>query len=101
MYVVSPHVEDHRVGFTGEDFFILHYQGKNIEIVLKRLDGSLKVADNPFYVNWKLLRINKEDLKGFEYEEVLSVLREVLDAYGRDGIATSIPLENQIVTLKA
>ena len=101
MYVLSPHKPDHREGWTGEDFFVLHYQGKNIEIVLKNLGGSVKPTDNPFRVIWKLIRINEEDLEGFEYEEVLCVLKEVLNTYGWMGIQDrEVPQENLLVELR-
>lgn len=100
-YMNSPHLNDHRDGWTGEDFFVLHYQGKNIEIVLTRLEGSVKPTDNPFRVTWKLIRINEEDLEGFIYEEVLSVLKEVLNTYGWRGIIhKEVPEENLLVELR-
>ena len=102
MYVVSPHVDDHRVGFTGEDFFILHYQGQNIEIVMHRVskESSVKLSDIPFRVIWKLIRINGEAIKGFEYEEILSVLKEVLNTYGWMGIQDQEVQENLLVELR-
>ncbi len=87
-YMNSPHLNDPREGWTGEDFFILHYQGQNIEIVMHRVskESSVKFTDNPFRVVWKLIRINSEDVKNFVYEEVVSILKEALNTYGWMGI---------------
>ena len=89
--------------YTGERIFILHYKGKNIEIVLRKVfDESSEIkTDKPFYVTWKLDRINKpEALKDVSDEEIIEVLREALNAYGTRGIETSVPFENMIVKLK-
>ena len=88
---------------TGESIFILHYKGENIEIVLRDVfeESSSKLTDNPFYVTWKLDRINKpEALKNVSDEEIIEVLKEALNAYGTRGIRTSIPQEKIIVKLK-
>ncbi|MDD5212501.1 MAG: hypothetical protein PHV62_08820, partial [Sulfuricurvum sp.] len=91
-------------GYTGETFFILHYQGKNIEVVLRRVSekSSVKLADNPFRVVWKLERINKDDLKGFEYQEILKLLKEILYTYGWQGMGhKEVPQKNLLVELRA
>ena len=92
---------------TGERIFILHYKGENIEIVLRKdfNESSSKLTDNPFYVTWKLDRINKpETLKDVSDEEIIEVLREALNAYGADGMDNvdiyKIPEDNIIVKLK-
>ena len=88
MYMLMTHLEDHRDGFTGESFFVLHYQGRTIEVVLTRIseESSTKLADNPFRVVWQLLCIKEEDMLGLCYEEVLGVLEEALKVYGWGGI---------------
>ena len=103
MYVHTPTDPLDYTRSTGERIFILHYKGENIEIVLRKdFDESSEIkTDNPFYVTWKLDRINKpETLKDVSDEEIIEVLKEALNAYGTRGIDTSIPFENIIVKLK-
>lgn len=104
VHTVHPHVNDHREVWTGEDFFVLHYQGKNIEIVLRRVseESSVKIVDNPFKVVWKLDRIKEEDLKDFDYQEIVSLLREILSIYGWKGsrLEKHVPQKNLSVELR-
>jgi len=88
---------------TGERVYVLHYKNTNIAIVLRKVfeESSEKNIDNPFYVTWKLDRINKpQTLEDVPDEEIIEVLREALEAYGTRGIKTSAPFENIIVKLK-
>ena len=104
MYVASPHKPDHREGWTGEDFFVLHYQGKNTEVVLRRVseESSVKLSDNPFRVIWKLICINKEDLKEITYEKALSILIEILSTDGWQGMGhKEVPQKKQLVERRA
>ena len=84
--MVSIHLDDHREGYTGEDIFILHYKGENIELDLRRIHNettSLKHTDNPYKVKWKLEKVNNmNELKDITYQEIVEVLTEVLNAYG-------------------
>ena len=107
MYVHTPTDPLDYTRSTGEVIFILHYKGENIEIVLRKDfdESSSKLTDNPFYVTWKLDRINKpEILKDVSDEEIITVLREALNTYGVDGMDNvdiyKIPEENIIVKLK-
>ena len=103
MWVHDPKDPLDYTRYTGENIFILHYKGENIEIVLRNAseESSRKLTDNPFYVTWKLDRIKKpEALKDVSDEEIIEVLKEALNAYGTRGIKTSVPFENTIVKLK-
>jgi hypothetical protein len=84
--MVSIHLDDHREGYTGEDIFILHYKGQDIELDLRQINDqttSLKLTDNPFKVKWKLEKVNNMDeLEDITYQEIVDVLTEVLNAYG-------------------
>jgi len=82
-YGVMMHKPDPREGFTGEVYFVLHYKGRNIEVVLKPMDDDRK--SDPIRIVWKVLRINEKDIKGLDKEEVLKVLREALEGYGLNG----------------
>lgn len=103
-YMVSIHLDDHREGYTGENIFILHYKGQNIELDLRRVHNettSLKLTDNPYKVKWKLKKVNNMDeLKDITYQEIVEVLTEVLKVYGTRG-ADNIPQENLKITLLA
>lgn len=85
-YMVSIHLDDHREGYTGEDIFILHHKGQDIELDLRQINDqttSLKLTDNPFKVKWKLEKVNNMDeLEDITYQEIVDVLTEVLNAYG-------------------
>jgi len=103
MWVDMPHEPLDHTRFTGERIFILHYKGKNIEIVLRKIfeESSEVLTDNPFYVTWKLDRINKpKELYDVSDSEIIEILKEALEVYGTRGIKTSIPQENIIVNLK-
>jgi len=89
---------------TGNGIYILHYKGENIEVVLKkhyRKDRPQKLVENPYYIIWELIRINKpENLKDASDEEIIILLKEALSMYGSDNILTSVPQENIIVQFK-
>jgi len=83
--MVQLHLDDHREGWKEDIYFILHYKNTDIEVVLKKIrdkETSSKVYHNPFIKKWKLLSINEEDIKDLDYDEVIAVLKEVLQAYG-------------------
>jgi len=103
MWVHDPKDPLDYTRYTGEAIFILHMHGQNIEIVLRDIfdESSKKLTDNPFYVTWKLEKINKpESLKHISDQEIIQVLKEALDVYGYRGIENSVPQENFIVKLK-
>lgn len=103
MWVDTPKDPLDYTRYTGERIFILHIHGQNIEIVLKKVfdESSEQLTDNPFYVTWKLEKINKpESLKHISDQEIIHVLKEALDIYGTRGIKSSVPQENFIVKLK-
>ena len=85
---ISKHLPDHRDGWTGEVYFILYYQGRKIEIVLKEEPGTDQSKD-PIIKKWTLLRIKEEDIKGFgkeDKQEILQILQEALNEYGLNGM---------------
>ncbi len=85
---ISMHLPDHREGWTGEVYFVLYYQGRKIEIVLKEEPGTDQSKD-PIIKRWTLLRIKEEDIKGFDKkdkQEMFKVLQEALSEYGLDGL---------------
>jgi hypothetical protein len=103
MWVDMPHEPLDHTRFTGENFFILHYKDKNIEIVLKKVfeESSVKNIENPYYITWKLDRISKpKALQNLSDDEIIEILKEALNVYANEGIRTKIPQENIIVKLK-
>ena len=90
---------------TGNEIYVLHYKGENIEILLRRdydeEDKKNKVSNkNPYYIIWKLVRINKpENLKDISDEEIIEVLKEALSVYGTMGIHRYVPQETITVQL--
>lgn len=71
---------------TGEDYYILHYKGKNIEVLMRRnrKEGSTKISDNPFRVCWEILFINPESLEDISTQEIIDIIAEaeLVDNYG-------------------
>ena len=66
-----------------------------------RKDRPQKLVENPYYIIWELIRINKpENLKDASDEEIIILLKEALSMYGSDNILTSVPQENIIVQFK-
>ena len=102
MYMYGPHLEDPTLGCVDEDFFILHYQDRNIEVILERLyeESSKRLTDDPFRVVWKLLEIKKEEIQGLDYDKVLAVLQDALSSYGWRGIVQQELQDKLLVELK-
>jgi hypothetical protein len=101
--MVQLHLDDHREGWKEDIYFILHYKNTDIEVVLKKIrdkETSLKVYHNPFIIKWKLLSINEKHIKDLDYDEVIAVLKEVLQAYGIGDLYCKVPKENIQVTLE-
>ena len=89
---------------TGNDIFVLHYKGENIEVVLRDIneEGTQKyIEGEPFYITWDLIRITKpKSLKDTPDEEIITVLKEALSVYGTEWIHESVPQKDIVVKFK-
>ena len=102
IHVCLASMPDPRDGFTGEEIYILCYKGNVIELDIRRIydeTTSKMLADNPFFIKYKLENINSS-LDGISLDELYKVLNEALIEYGESGIhgRKFLPKEHEIVT---
>jgi len=87
--------------FSGEDIWLLHYKGKDIEIDLRDIDNEYtgkKDTDNPFILIYELESI-RSDIGDIPKQEIVDILKEILNEYkGGGAITYSVPKENIQVT---
>ncbi len=70
---------------TGEDYYVLHYKGENIEVIMheNNKEGSKNINKKPFRMRWDILSINKpESLKELSKEEIIEFIKEAMIARG-------------------
>jgi hypothetical protein len=66
--------------------FHLCIKGDTLDFVLRPGRGSLEFSDVPYVVNWDYIEnVNPSDMCGLDRDFGLSVLREALTCYGRNG----------------
>ena len=85
--------------FSGEDIWLLHYRGKDIEIDLRDIyneNTSTKITDNPFKIIYELESI-RSDIGDITKQEIVDILKEILNEF-KIGAIISIPRENIQVT---
>ena len=81
--------------FSGEDIWILHYKGKDIEIDLRNIHNEYtgkKDTDNPFILIYELESI-RSDIGDIPKQEIVDILKEILNEF-KIGAIISIPREN-------
>ena len=87
--------------FSGEDIWLLHYRGKDIEIDLRKIrneNTGKKVTDNPFRIIYELESI-RSDIGNIPKQEIVDILKEILNEFkGGVSVTTSVPKENIQVT---
>lgn len=87
------------MNYSGEDIWILHYKGKDIEIDLRNIHNEYtgkKDTDNPFILIYELESI-RSDIGDIPKQEIVDILKEILNEY-KIGAIISIPRENIQVT---
>ena len=87
------------MNYSGEDIWLLHYKGKDIEIDLRDINNEntgKKVTDNPFRIIYELESI-RSDLGDITKQEIVDILKEILNEF-KIGAIISIPRENIQVT---
>ncbi|WP_297896271.1 hypothetical protein, partial [uncultured Campylobacter sp.] len=102
IHVCLASMPDPRDGYTGEDIWLLHYKGKNIELDIRRIydeTTSKMLVDNPFFIKYKLENINSS-IDGIPLDELYKILKEALTEYGNRGIRgrENLPKEHEVVT---
>ena len=85
------------MNYSGEDIWILHYKGKDIEIDLRNIHNEYtgkKDTDNPFILIYELESI-RSDLGDITKQEIVDILKEILNEFkGGVSVTTSVPKEN-------
>ena len=102
IFVCDPHLPDPRDGFTGEDIWLLHYKGRDIELDIRRIYDeatSKYFTENPFKIKYKFQSVNS-DIGDISMDEIYEILNEALLEYGDDGIdgRKFLPKEHEVVT---
>ena len=102
IHVCLASMPDPRDGYTGEDIWLLHYKGKNIELDIRRIydeTTSKYFTENPFKIKYKFQSVNS-DIRDISLDEIYEILNEALLEYGDDGIDSRkfLPKEHEIVT---
>ena len=89
------------MNYSGEDIWLLHYKGKDIEFDLRDINNEntgKKVTDNPFRIIYELESI-RSDIGNIPKHEIVDILKEILNEFkGGEVITSSIPKENIQVT---
>ncbi len=102
IHVCLASMPDPRDGYTGEDIWLLHYKGKNIELDIRRIydeTTSKYFTENPFKIKYKFQSVNS-DIGDISMDEIYEILNEALLEYGDDGIdgRKFLPKDHEIVT---
>lgn len=81
-------IEDNPPMPTGEVYYVLHYKGKNIEVIMSdnRKEGSTKFTDTPFRIRWEILSITPESFDDVTTQELIDVITEAMIARGDKSI---------------
>lgn len=77
-------IEDNPPIATGEDYYILHYKGQNIEVIMSdnRKEGSTKFTDSPFRIRWEIRSISPESFDGVTMQEMIDIITQAMIARG-------------------
>ena len=102
IHVCLASMPDPRDGFTGEDIWLLHYKGRDIELDIRRIydeTTSKYFTENPFKIKYKFQSVNS-DIGDISIGEIYEILNEALLEYGDDGIdgRKFLPKDHEIVT---
>ncbi|WP_299083729.1 hypothetical protein [uncultured Campylobacter sp.] len=102
IHVCLASMPDPRDGYTGEDIWLFHYKGRDIELDIRRIydeTTSKMLVDNPFFIKYKLESINSSTY-GISLDELYKILKEALAEYGNRGIdgRENLPKEHEVVT---
>ena len=102
IHVCLASMPDPRDGFTGEDIWLLHYKGRDIELDIRRIydeTTSKMLVDNPFFIKYKLESINSSTYR-ISLDELYKILKEALAEYGNRGIRgrENLPKKHEVVT---
>jgi len=85
---------------TGKDYYILHYKGRNVEVLMheNRKEGSKNVYDNPFRMCWEVLSIKPELFNDVTTQEIINLITEAMITRGYVFLGKQLP--NIVVKVK-
>lgn len=102
IHVCLASMPDPRDGYTGEDIWLFHYKGRDIELDIRRIydeTTSKYFTENPFKIKYKFQSVNS-DIGDISMDEIYEILNEALLEYGDDGIdgRKFLPKDHEVVT---
>ena len=102
IHVCLASMPDPRDGYTGEDIWLFHYKGRDIELDIRRIydeTTSKYFTENPFKIKYKFQSVNS-DIGDISIDELYKILNEALCEYGSGGIEHReyVPKEHEVVT---
>lgn len=77
-------IEDNPPMPTGDVYYILHYKGRNIEVMIfsNRKEGSTKFTDSPFRIRWEIRSISPESFDGVTMQAMIDIITQAMIARG-------------------
>ena len=83
---------------TNRSIFVLVINGEKIEFELEeRSDSSKKLSENPFKINWQVIKQSPNKLANLTGSQIMDILIEAMTCFGYAGPRKQIP--NTIVTV--
>jgi len=78
---------------TGEDYYILHYKERNIEVLMheNRKEWSKNVNEKPFRMSWEILSIKLDSFDGIGTETIINIITEAMIARGYVFLGKQLP----------
>jgi len=89
----------HLPSATQEKIFILHYQGKNIEVKLWRDLVSKATDTTPLTISWKFLTITPNSIDVVEEAALKTIVCEALHTYKKLGIYSKKTKDTEVVCI--
>lgn len=79
--------------YTGEDYYILHYKGQNIEVLMQenKQEGSSNINCNPFKIRWEVLSIETINMIDTNMKEIISLISEAMISKGYVFLGKQLP----------
>ncbi len=77
---------------TGEIIWVLSVKGQVFEVRLKQGPlSSERSSESPYIISWQLISLKPKDSQEITYDEVILLLKEALQVYGKAGAVRQIP----------
>ncbi|MFV1873327.1 MAG: hypothetical protein ACMZ64_08420 [Oleiphilus sp.] len=84
---------------TNRQIFVLSIEGEQVEFEVEECsDSSKKLYENPFIINWRILKQQPHCLPTHSHTQIIALFKEALTCFGYAGARKQIP--NTIVNIK-